>query len=92
MKPKRPLLTSKVRQPFPSSSINRHSEGYLLAYSVSLFLSAVLYQNTIDDHQRILDAIESGNKDAAFSYMTIHLSTTLDDMALLKGKYPEYFE
>ena len=50
------------------------------------------YQNTIDDHQRILDAIESGNKDAAFSYMTIHLSTTLDDMALLKGKYPEYFE
>ena len=37
LKPKPPLLTSRVRQPFPSSSINRHSEGYFPAYSVNLF-------------------------------------------------------
>ena len=37
LKLNRPFLISNVRQPFSSSSTNRHSVGYFAAYSLNLF-------------------------------------------------------
>lgn len=49
-------------------------------------------QKVIDDHQKIVDAIRSGDGMHAQRTVREHLAGTLSNISLIQEKYPDYFE
>lgn len=49
-------------------------------------------QKVIDDHQKIVDAIRSGDGMHAQRTVREHLAGTLSNIALIQEKYPDFFE
>lgn len=49
-------------------------------------------QKVVDDHQKIIDAIRSGNGVNAQNAVREHLAGTLSNIDLIRQKHPDYFE
>ena len=54
-------------------------------------LTIVKDNKTVEDHERIVDAIAAGDKQAASAIMEKHLSRYKVDAAAIREKYPQYF-
>ena len=52
---------------------------------------ALIDYDLIEDHERIVDAIAAGDKQAASAIMEKHLSRYKIDAAAIREKYPQYF-
>jgi DNA-binding GntR family transcriptional regulator len=49
-------------------------------------------QKVIDDHQKIVDALRTGDGMQAQKTVREHLAGTLSNISLIQEKYPDYFE
>ena len=58
----------------------------------SVVISAVKELKIVEDHKKILEAIESGNEELAVQTMNKHLNRDKIDKEELREKYPQYFK
>ena len=80
-------------------SIAKKNRVYAMTRNLSIHFDRVRHMaltivkdnKTIEDHERIVDAIAAGDKQAASAIMEKHLSRYKIDAAAIREKYPQYF-
>ncbi|ACV29636.1 Uncharacterized HTH-type transcriptional regulator ydfH [Anaerococcus prevotii] len=73
-------------------SIIEDNTSYLVRMRILRLKANIRETNYIDEHENILTCIINKDKENASKILRYHINELVDDMNLLKNKYPRYFK